>query len=195
MLVDDAAVFDDEGGDSSQSAAGSSAGLTRSDRSLQTLHDLAQTAPVHVESRDPFALKVRPPGPNWREIYPAMSTGARGDLLRRMDARAPEEVLKRLRQLAREPGVTGVAAWRQLRDRERTVQQSVDAAKIARGPAAGSLASLSCGMNLNRRMSNLATTSRKRVEGNKAGVPKPPPQRDPGVRAAREPAVARLAGL
>jgi hypothetical protein len=125
MLVDDAEVFEDA--DSSPVASFTSvpsqstpdADLSASERSILRLQALAQV-PFQMEPEP--EIQVRAPGPIWRETHPPgprMSTNARAQLLRRINDAAPEDALERVRKAARQPGMSGIAAWRQIREHEK----------------------------------------------------------------------------
>ncbi|KAL1506931.1 hypothetical protein AB1Y20_007795 [Prymnesium parvum] len=118
MLVDDAAVFDDDTAAPSPSAPAAASPPSRIDHALLTMEQLAKR-PTPAPSTLLPELHVRAPGPHWRAVYPTMSDAARGELLEQMEARAPEAVLRRLRKLARQPGRTGISAWREFREEER----------------------------------------------------------------------------
>ena len=132
MLVDDALLFEEASipspaatpGYRSISVPSRGKDMTRVERSLQQLHALAHV-PFELEPEP--VLRVRDPGPIWRQTNPPgprMSKHARAQLLQRINSAAPEETLERLRHAARQPGMTGIAAWRQMREHERTLQRS-----------------------------------------------------------------------
>jgi hypothetical protein len=130
MLVDDAHLFDDHhpsGAAPARSLSAAATGqkdLSRSGRSLQRLQDISQR-PSLLEAEQ--ELHVRAPGPIWKATHPPgprMSEKARAQLVQRIECAAPEDKLEQLRIAARAPGVSGIAAWRQMREQERAAASS-----------------------------------------------------------------------
>lgn len=116
MLLDDGYVFDAE--EAPPPLLPEAPPHSRAERSLRSLHEMASLPPPSLPPSS-LSPSPSPPGPHWRDNFPHISERARGELLAKMERDAPEEALRRLRQLAREGQMSGISAWRYFTQQER----------------------------------------------------------------------------
>lgn len=127
MLLDDANIFDHDMSIDHDTSIDHDAGkplakggiLPLDARKLLSSRGESSLQRVQEMARIPFT-----PGqstwtpPTVISTAPRLSAAAHAEMLRNIDEDAPREVLARLRELARQRGTTGIAAWRLQREHE-----------------------------------------------------------------------------
>lgn len=135
MLVDDGNVFDDELFPAHRPAPKlrAQARLAVAARSsLERLRAFAEEEPPperRVRRPEAPAPERAPRGLHARKYGHTMSDGARVEMIERIHAEAPDAVLDVLRESARQPGTTGIAAWRAQVDREKRRTEALELIK------------------------------------------------------------------